>query len=308
MDRISPASTDQSIVFALDTAGLTIADMKLGYIRWSDGDGTSFTETISVALTALATITTEHTDNYAIYIDADATGGNQFILRVDFPDAAFATGKDKVICNVYDDGNSVIAHRIFKLKGDVATEAKQDIAQTDLDTITGSDGVTLATTQGNYAPNTVVPDAAGTAPTAAEIVNEWESQSQADPTGFHVNVLEVAGTSQTANDNGADINAIKLKTDNLPSVIKKNTALANFPFVMIDSSDDISPKTGLTVTATRSIDGAAFGSTTNSPTELSNGVYVIDLSASDLNGDTIILRFTATGANDRLITITTNAT
>lgn len=45
-----------------------------------------------------------------------------------------------------------------------------------------------------------------TPPTASAIVNEWETQSQADPTGFHVNVKEVNGTSQTANDNGADIN------------------------------------------------------------------------------------------------------
>ncbi|MCP4707609.1 MAG: hypothetical protein GY869_03205, partial [Planctomycetes bacterium] len=43
-------------------------------------------------------------------------------------------------------------------------------AQADLDTITGANGVTLATTQSNYAPNKVVPDAAGVAPTAAEIV------------------------------------------------------------------------------------------------------------------------------------------
>ena len=35
-------------------------------------------------------------------------------------------------------------------------------AQADLDTITGADGVTLATLQGLYAPNTVVPDVAGT--------------------------------------------------------------------------------------------------------------------------------------------------
>lgn len=52
-------------------------------------------------------------------------------------------------------------------------------------------------------------------PTAAEVVNEWESQSQADPTGFHVNVLEVNGTAQTANDNGADINAILVDTNEL---------------------------------------------------------------------------------------------
>lgn len=48
--------------------------------------------------------------------------------------------------------------------------------------------------------------------TAASITNDWETQSQADPTGFHVNVKEVNGTSQTANDNGADINAILLDT------------------------------------------------------------------------------------------------
>lgn len=48
----------------------------------------------------------------------------------------------------------------------------------------------------------------GTPPTAAAIVDEWETQSQADPTGFHTNVLEIGGTGQTANDNGADINTL----------------------------------------------------------------------------------------------------
>ena len=48
--------------------------------------------------------------------------------------------------------------------------------------------------------------------TEANIVDEWETQSQADPTGFHVNLLEVGGTAQTANDNGADINAILVDT------------------------------------------------------------------------------------------------
>ncbi|MBD3297880.1 MAG: hypothetical protein GF341_04430 [candidate division Zixibacteria bacterium] len=55
----------------------------------------------------------------------------------------------------------------------------------------------------------------GTPPTAAAIVDEWESQSQTDPTGFHVNVKEVNGTAQTANDNGADINAILTDTNEL---------------------------------------------------------------------------------------------
>ena len=55
-----------------------------------------------------------------------------------------------------------------------AIEAKVDTAQSDLDKLTGSDGATLATAQGNYAPNKVVPDAAGTAPTVAEIQAEME--------------------------------------------------------------------------------------------------------------------------------------
>ena len=36
--------------------------------------------------------------------------------------------------------------------------------------------------------------------TAAEIVDEWETQSQADPTGFHVNVLELNSVSQSLLD------------------------------------------------------------------------------------------------------------
>lgn len=42
-------------------------------------------------------------------------------------------------------------------------------AQSDLDKLTGADGATLATAQGNYAPNVVVPDAAGVAATPAEV-------------------------------------------------------------------------------------------------------------------------------------------
>lgn len=94
----------------------------------------------------------------------------------------------------------------------------------------------------------------------------------------------------------------------LPTRITKNVALANFPFLMILASDDISPATGLTVTATRSIDGEAFASAANAVTEIASGWYKINLAASDLNGDTIALRFTAPTANDRNITIVTQAT
>jgi hypothetical protein len=58
------------------------------------------------------------------------------------------------------------------------------------------------------------PGAAGSL-TAAAIVDEFETQSQADPTGFHVNVKEVNGTAQTANDIGADANNILADTDEI---------------------------------------------------------------------------------------------
>jgi len=86
--------------------------------------------------------------------------------------------------------------------------------------------------------------------------------------------------------------------------VRKNQALDNVPFLMIDASTGL-PMTGLTVTAERSIDGAAFAACANSVAELSAGVYVIDLAASDLNGTTIIFKFTATGAKARYITIIT---
>lgn len=47
--------------------------------------------------------------------------------------------------------------------------------------------------------------------------------------------------------------------------VKKNAALSAFEFFMVDSTDHVSGKTGLTVTAQRSLDGAAFGSCANSP-------------------------------------------
>jgi hypothetical protein len=99
--------------------------------------------------------------------------------------------------------------------------------------------------------------------------------------------------------------SIKAKTDFLPENIQKNTALNNFMFTMIDQYGN--PKTGLTVYATKCIDGGTFVACTNSPTEVSSGVYRINLSAADLNGDFITLRFFADNAKDTIITLNTTA-
>lgn len=89
------------------------------------------------------------------------------------------------------------------------------------------------------------------------------------------------------------------------NAIRKNKPLANFEFLLVLASDHITPATGLTVTAQRSIDGAAFAACANAAAEVAVGVYKIDLAAADLNGDVITLRFTAATADARLITIVT---
>lgn len=85
--------------------------------------------------------------------------------------------------------------------------------------------------------------------------------------------------------------------------IKKNTALNNFTFLMVDSSSN--PATGLTITAQRSLDGGALASMANSASEISNGLYKINLAAADTNADFCAYRLSATGAKDRIIAFPT---
>lgn len=88
--------------------------------------------------------------------------------------------------------------------------------------------------------------------------------------------------------------------------VKKNTALSGFTFYMTDSTNH-EKATGLTVTAERSLDGAAFAACANAVAELSDGCYKIDLADTDLNADVVALKFTATDADDLVITIRTSA-
>ena len=92
-----------------------------------------------------------------------------------------------------------------------------------------------------------------------------------------------------------------------PMQIKANQALANFSFLLVSSVDHVSPVAGLTVTATRSINGGAFGACTNAPSSLASGIYTINLSASDMNGAVITFLFTAAGADARYVTIVTQS-
>jgi hypothetical protein len=77
-------------------------------------------------------------------------------------------------------------------------------------------------------------------------------------------------------------------TDNQAvSIFKKNTALANFEFMMYLAGTN-TPATGKTVTFVRNIDGGSFGAgSLSSVTEVGNGRYRVDFAAADRNGTTI---------------------
>ena len=104
-----------------------------------------------------------------------------------------------------------------------------------------------------------------------------------------------------------EVAAIKLKTDNLPEGIQKNAILNNFEFEMVDSADHVTPKTGLAVTAERSIDGGAYAACANAVVEVSAGTYKINLAATDTNGDFITLKFTGAGADATKISFKTES-
>jgi len=89
------------------------------------------------------------------------------------------------------------------------------------------------------------------------------------------------------------------------SNIKKNQGLADFQFLMTDSTNH-QPVTGKTVTCTRLIDNGVFeAGTLANVTEVANGIYRVDFGASDLNGNVITLRCTATGCDDTFVTLVT---
>ena len=100
--------------------------------------------------------------------------------------------------------------------------------------------------------------------------------------------------------------AVALIASDLPAHPAKGVALSNLQILMVDSSGD--PAAGLTVTVQISKDGGAFGNITGSVTEISDGAYHFDLTAAEMNADTIMLKATAPGAKNRYITIVTQPT
>jgi len=128
MDYIPAGTTDKSVPFKMPQTGLTLASTLSSYARWDEGDGTSFEASTAITLAALTSISTSHTDNYGLYLSSVENDPNSFIMRVDYPDAAFAAGKERVICSIYNPDLTQPVSRIFRLISD------SDIASIKTDT------------------------------------------------------------------------------------------------------------------------------------------------------------------------------
>ena len=84
----------------------------------------------------------------------------------------------------------------------------------------------------------------------------------------------------------------------MPALVKQSTAVVNFVFLMVDSADHVTGKTGLTPTVTLSKNGAAFAAASGAVTEISSGWYKLAANATDSNTlGLLALHATGTGAD-----------
>ncbi len=87
--------------------------------------------------------------------------------------------------------------------------------------------------------------------------------------------------------------------------IQKNVDFSNFQFLMVLTSDHVTPATGKTVTCERLLDGGTFVAVAGTIAEVSDGFYQFDALAADTNGDTVTWKFSAADCDDQSVTFNT---
>jgi hypothetical protein len=223
------------------------------------------------------------------------------LYQLGIPNAALATGADSVV--LYLQGAASMAPVVLEIE--LTATNNQDGVRAGMTALPNAAAaaagglITIGTSTGQLAPdgsgNVSVGQWLGETLTLdgnnlPEVcVTDWDGTAVAAlPTHFSSLAIDSSGRVTIA-----------------PSqlVVKKNTALPYFGFVMYDSNGN--PATGLTVSTQVAIDSGGFGATTNSPVELSNGWYKVSFAAADLNGNVILFRATAAGAQDTNKTILT---
>lgn len=156
----------------------------------------------------------------------------------------------------------------------------------------------------------IAADAIGSSELASTAVNEivdqvWDEAQSGHTTGgsFGEVATEVAAVLVDTAEIGAAGAGLTAVTRAIQPQI--NTAFNNIEFLMVDDDDHVTPKTGLTVSGHKSLDGGAFAVVAGTIAEVANGIYQFDASAADMNGAIVTFRFSATDADDTFITIKT---
>src|SRR3972149_11739279 len=173
------------------------------------------------------------------------------------------------------------------MKGQIQTECDDALVSMNLDHLVGTATAIPAIPAGTYIDQMMDDGTASYDRTTESLqaIRDKETDIETDTAvigsagaGLTAVAIGIGGIQSNSFTAGAiDIAAVAA---DFPSGIKKNTALANFMFLMVDSTDHLTPKTGLTITSTRSIDGAAFAACANAAAEVASGMYKISLAAT----------------------------
>jgi hypothetical protein len=196
-----------------DATGLTVTNFDLQYVR------SGATPAAKVDASALGAANSAHADNSAIEVDATDQPG---VYRVDWPDAAFATGVDEVLLTVK-----------------CATAFTETLRVRLLSVTRGLSGTALPDAAADAAGGLIISDAGGLDADAQlvtkinDILTDTGTTLQAEIDGVQADTediqtrlpaaltadgnikadtLRIGGTLQTANDVGADVNDILVDT------------------------------------------------------------------------------------------------
>ena len=326
--EIKKGATDQTVLVTIRNSSTLDALAALTY--QSSGLVCYYYRPGAASPTAISLVTQTvngaHSDGGFVKIDDTNLPG---VYRLDLPDAVCATGVEEATVML----KGVTSMEITLVEIELVTNEVADVmtrlgtpagasvsadiaaANTDTDALIATlgtpAGADMATDIANAYARLGAPAGASMSADIAAVKAET-ADILTDTANMQPKLGTPAGASMSA-----DIAAVKVDTAatlagtgtdgvllGLRVGMRKNTQFANFMFDMISATTK-RPLAGLTVTATRSIDGAAYASCANSVTEVANGTYKITLAAADLNGNNIMLRLTATGAEDTKIHIVT---
>jgi hypothetical protein len=267
--QLLKGSTDVTVYIFVQDSSSTVGAGLTGLV-WNTASLVCYYVRPLAAATQLALATVAvagaHTDGGFVEVSAANMPG---VYRLDFSDAVCAAGVGSVVVMLKGATNMApvlleVQLTTFDLN---STAPDVNVLQISGDAAAANNAESFFDGTGYAGTNNVIPTVTtvGTVTTnsdlvtAAAVVNEWETQSQADPTGFHVNVLEVGGTAQTANDNGADINAILVDTGTtLPATLTTIEGKIDTVDTVADSVLEVLTSAGGSATSNGAADGTTI--------------------------------------------------